>query len=327
MGGGGLYSTGRRLSAVHARCCCMAARSDGAAVLQPETVAEMSRNQIGEMPVGVLKTAMPELSNDAEFFPGMPKTWGLGFMINTEACRAGAAPAAWPGPGSPTATTGSTRPGGRRRHPDPDPAVLRSQGAGCPQRLRAGSLRQGVRAAGPGQRLPLRLRYGADGAALEVVVDQAHGLHEGVDGGRADEAPAAALQFLAERGQFRRLAQGAQRRVVERRGRVRRRLEAPEPGGQRARPRRRSSQARRALFSVDSILPRWRTMPASCSSRSTSASPQRASTRSRTRRRRRGNSRACAGWSASSGPDWKPSRQSFSNSRRSSAAGRPHSLS
>src|SRR5262249_23139589 len=53
-------------------------------VLKPETVAEMSRNQIGDLEVVGLKTAIPESSNDAEFFPGMVKRWGLGFMINTE---------------------------------------------------------------------------------------------------------------------------------------------------------------------------------------------------------------------------------------------------
>jgi CubicO group peptidase (beta-lactamase class C family) len=32
--------------------------------------------------VGLLKTAIPAYSNDAEFFPGLEKTWGLSFMIN-----------------------------------------------------------------------------------------------------------------------------------------------------------------------------------------------------------------------------------------------------
>ena len=30
----------------------------------------------------LLKTAAPPLSNDAEFFPGVEKTWGLTFQIN-----------------------------------------------------------------------------------------------------------------------------------------------------------------------------------------------------------------------------------------------------
>jgi CubicO group peptidase (beta-lactamase class C family) len=44
----------------------------------------MSRNNIGENRVSILKTVMPSLTNDAEFFLGIPKTWGLSFQINTE---------------------------------------------------------------------------------------------------------------------------------------------------------------------------------------------------------------------------------------------------
>jgi CubicO group peptidase (beta-lactamase class C family) len=32
---------------------------------------------------------MPASSHDAEFFPGMVKKWGLGFMISTEPVRGG----------------------------------------------------------------------------------------------------------------------------------------------------------------------------------------------------------------------------------------------
>ena len=65
----------------------------------PETVAAMSVNQMGECRVCAVKTAMPALSNDAEFFPGMPKTWGLSFMINTERAPTGRSPGslAWAG--------------------------------------------------------------------------------------------------------------------------------------------------------------------------------------------------------------------------------------
>ncbi|MBA2449975.1 MAG: serine hydrolase, partial [Chloroflexi bacterium] len=38
----------------------------------------------GDLTVDVLKTAIPAHSNDAEFFPGMVKKWGLGNMISTE---------------------------------------------------------------------------------------------------------------------------------------------------------------------------------------------------------------------------------------------------
>ncbi|EWS55927.1 PAP2 superfamily protein [Methylibium sp. T29] len=49
------------------------------------------------------------------------------------------------------------------------------------------------------QSAPRLQRSFAHVAAVEVVVDQPHRLHERVDRGRADEAPAAPLQVLAHR--------------------------------------------------------------------------------------------------------------------------------
>ena len=85
MGGGGLYGTvGDYLKFV--RLMLNQGRANGKQLLKPETVAEMSRNNIGGIRLGLLKTVMPDTTLDAEFFPGQPKTWGLSFMINeTEA--------------------------------------------------------------------------------------------------------------------------------------------------------------------------------------------------------------------------------------------------
>jgi CubicO group peptidase (beta-lactamase class C family) len=58
-------------------------------VLKPETVALMSENAMGDSRVCMLKTAAPPFSNDAEFFPGMDKSWGLSFMINNEKAPTG----------------------------------------------------------------------------------------------------------------------------------------------------------------------------------------------------------------------------------------------
>jgi len=99
MGGGGLYSTaGDYLKFV--RMMLNQGRSDrGAAVLKPETVELMSRNAMGSSKVTLLKTAAPPFSNDAEFFPGMDKSWGLSFMINNEEAPTGrtAGSLAWAG--------------------------------------------------------------------------------------------------------------------------------------------------------------------------------------------------------------------------------------
>src|SRR5205085_6706928 len=80
MGGGGLYGTAADYLAFQ-RVFLNGGRATGGQVLRPETVALMARNAIGELNVRRLVTAVPASSNDAEFFPGMVKKWGLGFMI------------------------------------------------------------------------------------------------------------------------------------------------------------------------------------------------------------------------------------------------------
>ena len=98
MGGGGLYGTIGDY-ARFVRMILNRGKAGGPQILKPETVETMSTNQMGDCRVCMLKTAMPPLSNDAEFFPGMPKTWGLSFMINTERAPTGRNPGslAWAG--------------------------------------------------------------------------------------------------------------------------------------------------------------------------------------------------------------------------------------
>ena len=98
MGGGGLYSTvGDYLKFV--RMILNKGSAGGHQVLKPETVAAMSVNQMGDCRVGLMETVMPPLSNDAEFFPGLEKTWGLSFMINEAEAPTGRSPGslAWAG--------------------------------------------------------------------------------------------------------------------------------------------------------------------------------------------------------------------------------------
>jgi methyl acetate hydrolase len=98
MGGGGLYGTGLDYL-TFLRALLNGGQLDGARILRPETVAEMNRNQIGDLMVGLMRTADPASSNDAEFFPGMPKKWGLGYMINVDEAPTGRAASglAWAG--------------------------------------------------------------------------------------------------------------------------------------------------------------------------------------------------------------------------------------
>jgi methyl acetate hydrolase len=44
----------------------------------------MGQNQIGRIDVGVLRTTVPAVSNDVDFFPGIKLKWGFGHMITTE---------------------------------------------------------------------------------------------------------------------------------------------------------------------------------------------------------------------------------------------------
>jgi methyl acetate hydrolase len=60
-GGGGLCSTGRDYLSF-LRMLLQGGSLGGARVLKPATVALMNQNQIGDLPAGVMKSAMPELS-------------------------------------------------------------------------------------------------------------------------------------------------------------------------------------------------------------------------------------------------------------------------
>jgi methyl acetate hydrolase len=101
MGGGGLYGTAADYLAF-ARVFLNEGRANDRQVLRPETVRLMSENAMGAINVRKLVTATPPYSNDAEFFPGMVKKWGLGFMISTAAVPGGrgAGSLAWAGLGN-----------------------------------------------------------------------------------------------------------------------------------------------------------------------------------------------------------------------------------
>jgi methyl acetate hydrolase len=88
LGGGGLYSTAADYAAF-VRMILNKGVSNGNRVLKAETVDLMSRNHMGALRVSPLRTVSPLRSNDAEFFPGVPKSWGLGFMINHDKAPTG----------------------------------------------------------------------------------------------------------------------------------------------------------------------------------------------------------------------------------------------
>jgi methyl acetate hydrolase len=99
MGGHGLYSTVPDYLHFILMWLNDGAGPDGQQVLKPETVAMAVENHLGELKVKQLPGVIPSLSNDAEFFPGMPKSWALTFMVNDEEAPTGrpAGELAWAG--------------------------------------------------------------------------------------------------------------------------------------------------------------------------------------------------------------------------------------
>jgi CubicO group peptidase (beta-lactamase class C family) len=97
-GGGGLYSTAQDYQRFM-RMIMNDGRGNGNQVVRRETVEMMSRNAMGGLRVRMLPSTNPALSRDAEFFPGVPKSWGLSFMINEETAPTGrsAGSLAWAG--------------------------------------------------------------------------------------------------------------------------------------------------------------------------------------------------------------------------------------
>jgi methyl acetate hydrolase len=91
MGGGGLYGTARDYIAF-LQMLLHDGEYNGARILRPETVALMSKNNMGDNKIAFLKTAIPSASPDVdlpEMFPGDDLKWGLSFLINTKQGPAG----------------------------------------------------------------------------------------------------------------------------------------------------------------------------------------------------------------------------------------------
>ena len=97
-GGGGLFSTGPDYL-TFLQMLLNGGTLKGVQILRPETVALMAENHIGELDVQPLRTEVPGVSNDAEFFPGISKKWGLSWLINTHDVPGGrsAGSLAWAG--------------------------------------------------------------------------------------------------------------------------------------------------------------------------------------------------------------------------------------
>lgn len=63
--------------------------NDGAGVLKPETVEQMSQNGLGKLKSGGWVSSDPSLANDGEFYPGVEKSWSYTFQVNDEPTTTG----------------------------------------------------------------------------------------------------------------------------------------------------------------------------------------------------------------------------------------------
>ena len=157
MAGHGLYGTAEDYAKFIRMWLNDGAGPDGERILRPETVEMAVQNQLPdgmfikmlpgvgatEVAKTVLPISNPRLSNDAEFFPGMPKTWALTFM-DQRGARSHRPARGRAGVGGSRQPVLLDRPGQRCRRllGHPDLPLRRPHLGGRVPRLREGRLRQ-----------------------------------------------------------------------------------------------------------------------------------------------------------------------------------------
>lgn len=92
-GGGGLYSTAPDYSRL-LRCLLRGGELDGVRLVAESSVAEITRNQIGELNASMQRTAIADRSNDFIFMDGSQK-FGFGVMVETRHRPGMRAPGSW----------------------------------------------------------------------------------------------------------------------------------------------------------------------------------------------------------------------------------------
>jgi CubicO group peptidase (beta-lactamase class C family) len=87
-GGGGLHSTADDYVKL-ARAMMAGGRLGPRRILTQESVAQMGRNQIGELALRPMPSFIPQLAKDRAPMPGQPDKFGLGFALNTQPLEKG----------------------------------------------------------------------------------------------------------------------------------------------------------------------------------------------------------------------------------------------
>ncbi|NWL18732.1 serine hydrolase domain-containing protein [Pseudomonas umsongensis] len=98
MGGHGLFSTVKDYC-LFIRAWLNDGQGDHGRILRPETIRFAEQNGLDNLKIKALPCVIPSISHTAEFFPGMPKSWALSFMINEQDAPTGrpAGSLAWAG--------------------------------------------------------------------------------------------------------------------------------------------------------------------------------------------------------------------------------------
>lgn len=88
MGGHGLYASIGEYMKFIRMILNDGAGPDGR-VLQPETVAQMCQNGLGDLKSGGWISSDPSLANNGEFYPGVQKSWAYTFQVNEDPAPTG----------------------------------------------------------------------------------------------------------------------------------------------------------------------------------------------------------------------------------------------
>jgi CubicO group peptidase (beta-lactamase class C family) len=94
VGGGGMFSTGPDYIKF-LRMLLNSGELDGVRLLAKESVEELERNHIDDLDVDPMPSNAADKSNRVDFYPGMPKKWSLGGLLNTQASPGGRAAQSW----------------------------------------------------------------------------------------------------------------------------------------------------------------------------------------------------------------------------------------
>lgn len=98
MGGHGLFSTAKDYC-LFIRAWLNDGQGDHGRILKPETICFAEKNGLDNLKITALPCVIPSISHAMEFFPGMPKSWALSFMVNEQDAPTGrpAGSLAWAG--------------------------------------------------------------------------------------------------------------------------------------------------------------------------------------------------------------------------------------